>query len=88
VTYLRRAIREAKGLSNANLLLDGGVEKRSVDIKLTQLKVTGGHDGEEEAKACHADDGEERFRIVEANALAATFGDEPCFKAGDISHCV
>jgi hypothetical protein len=30
----------------------------------------------------------ERFRIVEASALASTFGDEPCFEAGDTANRV
>jgi hypothetical protein len=81
MTHLRRAIREAEGVADVHILLDGGVEERSVDIKLTQLKVAGGRDGEEEAKAGHADDSGERFRIVEANALPITFGDELRFEA-------
>jgi hypothetical protein len=52
---------------------------------LTQFEVAGGRDGEEETKAGHADDMRERFRIVEASTLAATFCNEPCFEAGDIT---
>jgi hypothetical protein len=55
---------------------------------LTHFKVAGGRDGEEETKAVHADDRGERFRIVGASTLAATFGDEPCFEAEDIAHGV
>jgi hypothetical protein len=81
VTHFRRAISEAEGLANVHVLLDWGVEERSVDVMLTQLKVADGRDGEEEAKTCHADDGGERFRVVEACALIAPFGDEPRFEA-------
>jgi hypothetical protein len=85
VTHFGRAIKEAEGLADVHVLFDGGVEGRSVDVELTQFKVAGGRDGEEEAKADHADVKGERFRIVEASTLAATFGDEPCFEAGDIA---
>jgi hypothetical protein len=68
-----------------DVLVDGGVEKCSVDVKLTQLKVSGDCDDKEEAQAGHADDMREGLRIVEANALAAPFGDEPCFGAEDIA---
>jgi hypothetical protein len=88
MTYLKRVISEAEGLADVHVLLDGGVEKGNVDIELTQFKVAGGRDGEEEVKAGHADDGGERFRIVEANVLAAIVGEESCFEAGDIAHGV
>jgi hypothetical protein len=61
MTHLRRSIREAKGLADVHVPLDKGVEERSVDIKMTHLKVVGGRDGEEEAKDSHADDGGERI---------------------------
>jgi hypothetical protein len=64
------------------------VEERSVDVKLTQFKIAGGRDGKEEAKAGHADCRGERFRTVEARGLAAPFGDEPGFEAGDIANSV
>jgi hypothetical protein len=88
MTHFGRAIIEAEGLADAHVLLDGGVEERSVDGKLAQFKVAGGRDGKEEAKVGHANDWGERFRIVEASALAAAFGDDPCFEAGDIAHGV
>jgi hypothetical protein len=88
VTHFGRDIREAEGLADIHVLLDGGVEERSVDVDLTQIKVAGGRDGEEETKASHADDRGERFRIVEANMLAAPFGDKSCFEAGDIAQGV
>jgi hypothetical protein len=75
MTYFGRAISEAEGLADVHVLLDWGVHKRIVDVKLPQFSVAGGRDGKEEAKAGRADDWEERFRIVKANALAATFGD-------------
>jgi hypothetical protein len=75
-------------LADVPVLLDWGVKERSVDVELTQLKVAGGGDGEEEAKASHANDGGKRFRIVKSNTLAATFGDEPGFEAGDIAEGV
>jgi hypothetical protein len=85
MTHFGRAISEAEGLADVHVLLNRGVEKRSVDVKLSQLKVAGSCDGKEEAKAGHADDKGEHVRIVEACALAAPIGDEPCFEAGDIS---
>jgi hypothetical protein len=85
MTHFGRAISEAEGLADVHVFLNRGVEKRNVDGKLTQFKVAGGCDGKEEAKAGHADDRAERLRILEANALAAPFGDEPCFEAGDIA---
>jgi hypothetical protein len=88
VTHFGRAIIETEGLADLYVLYDAGVEERSADVELTQFKVVGGRDGEEETKAGHADDMGERFRIVEANTLAATFGDEPCFEAGGITHGV
>jgi hypothetical protein len=88
VTHFRHAIRETERLADVHVLLDGGVEESNVDVELTQFKDAGGRDGEEEAKAGHADDGGERFRIVEAIALVATVGDEPCFEARDIAHGV
>jgi hypothetical protein len=81
MTHFGRAIGEVEGLADLHVLLDRGVEERSIDVKLTLFKVAGGRDGEEEAKVGHADDRGERFRIVESNALAATFGDEPYFEA-------
>jgi hypothetical protein len=89
VAHFGRSIGEAEGLAGGvHVLVDGGVEERNVDIELTQLKVAGGRDGEEETKAGQADERGEHFRIVEASTLAATFGDEPCFGAGDIAHGV
>jgi hypothetical protein len=85
MTHFGRAITEAEGLADVHVLLNRGVEKRSVDIKLTQLKVAGGCDGQEEAQTGRADDKGERLRVVESNALAAPFGDESCFEAGDIA---
>jgi hypothetical protein len=56
VTHFERAIREANRMADLHVLLDGGVEKRSVDVELTMFKVAGGRDGEEEAEAGHADE--------------------------------
>jgi hypothetical protein len=86
MTHLGHAISEAEGLADVHFLLDWGVEERIVDVKVTQFKVAGGRDGHEESKAGHADNMGERFRIVEASALAAPFGDEPGFDAGDIAN--
>jgi hypothetical protein len=89
MTHFRRAINKAEGLANVHVLLDWGVvEERSVDVKVTQVEVAGGLDGKEEAKAGHADDMGERFRIVEAIALAAPCSDDPRFEAGDIANGV
>jgi hypothetical protein len=88
MTHFRRAIRETERLADVHVLLYGGVEESNVDVKLAQFKVVGGGDGEEEARAGHADEWGERFLTVETNALAATFGDEPCFEARDIAHGV
>jgi hypothetical protein len=55
MTHLGRAIGEAEWLADVHVLLDLGVEERSVDAKVTQFKVAGGRDGKEEAKAGHAD---------------------------------
>jgi hypothetical protein len=85
VTHSGRAISEAEGLADVYVLLNRGVEKRSVDVKLTQFNVAGGCDGKEEAKVGHADDKGERLCIVKASTLAAPFGNEPCFEAIDIS---
>jgi hypothetical protein len=86
MTQFRRAIGEAKGLADVHVLFDGSVEERSVDMKLTHLKISCGRNGEEYTKVGNAYDWGEYFRIVEASALAATFGYEPCFEAGDIAH--
>jgi hypothetical protein len=51
VTHFGRVIREAEGMADVHVLLDGGLEESSVDVQLTQFKVVGGRDG-------HADDGE------------------------------
>jgi hypothetical protein len=64
MTHFGRAITESEGLADVHVLLNRGVEKRGVDVKLTQLKVAGGCDGEEEAQAGHADDRGERLRVV------------------------
>jgi hypothetical protein len=79
MTRFGRASTEAEGLADVHVLLDWGVEERSVDVKLTQFKVAGGCDGKEEAKAGNLGVRGERFRSVEASALAASFGDEPCY---------
>jgi hypothetical protein len=88
MTHFRRAISEAEGLADVHVLLDWDVEECSIDAKLTQFKVAGGRDGTEEAKASHGGNMGERFRVVEAIALAAPFGDEPRFEAGDIANGV
>jgi hypothetical protein len=69
MTHFGRAISEAEGLADVHVLLNRGVEKRGVDLKLTQFKVAGGCNGKEEAKTGHADDMGERFSIVEAIAV-------------------
>jgi hypothetical protein len=74
MTHFRRAIGQAKGLADVRVLFDGSVKERSVDIMLTQFKIACGRNGEEEAKAGHAYDWGECFRVVEASTLAATFG--------------
>jgi hypothetical protein len=40
MTHFRRAIREAEGLADVHVLLDGSVEERSVDVKLNVHIVT------------------------------------------------
>jgi hypothetical protein len=45
MTHFKRAINEAEGLADVHVLLHGGVEERSVYVKLTQFKVAGGRDG-------------------------------------------
>jgi hypothetical protein len=64
MTHFGRAITEAEGLADIHVLLNRGVEKRSVDVKLAKLKVAGGCDGKEESQARHADDMGERLRVV------------------------
>jgi hypothetical protein len=64
VAHFGRAITESEGLADIHVFLNRGVEKRSVDVQLTELKVAGGCDCEEEAKAGHADDMGERLRVV------------------------
>jgi hypothetical protein len=64
VTDLGRAITESEGLADVHVFLNRGVEKRSVDVKLEELKVAGGCDGQNEAEAGHADDKGERLRVV------------------------
>jgi hypothetical protein len=86
MTHFARATSEAEGLADVYVLLDWGVEERSVVVELTQFKVAGGRDGKEEAKDGHVDDMGERFRVVEAGALVAPFGNEPGFEAGDIAN--
>jgi hypothetical protein len=56
MTHLGRATNEAQELADVHVLLDWGVEERSVDDKLTQFTVASGRDGKEAAKAGHADD--------------------------------
>jgi hypothetical protein len=85
MTHFGRAISESEGLADVHILLNRGVEKRNVDVKLTELKVAGGCDGQEEAHAGHADDMRERLREVLASTLAAPFSDESCFEAGNIA---
>jgi hypothetical protein len=81
MAYLRGAIREAEGLTDVNVLSDEGVEKRSVDVRLTKIEVHGGHNGEEEAETGHAKNRREILRIVEVRALTATLGHEAGFEA-------
>jgi hypothetical protein len=70
MTDFRRAFIEAEGLANVHVLLNRGVEKRSVDVKLAQLNVSGGCDGKEESHVGHADYRGERLSIVKARTLA------------------
>jgi hypothetical protein len=62
--HFGRAITKPEGLADVHVLLNRGVEKRNVDVKVTQLKVAGGCDAQEEAHASHADDSIERLRAV------------------------
>jgi hypothetical protein len=64
VTHFGRAIVEAEGLADVHVLLNGCVEKPSVDVKLAKLKVAGGYDGHEETQAGHADDMRERLCVM------------------------
>jgi hypothetical protein len=56
MTRFGRVTNEAEGLADVHVLLNRGVEKRSVDVNLTQFKVADGYNGKEEAQAGHADD--------------------------------
>jgi hypothetical protein len=85
VTHFGCAIAEAERLADVHVFLNGYVEKRSVDVKLAELKVAGGCDGQEETQAGHADDMGERLCVVQSSALAAPFGDEQRFEAGDVT---
>jgi hypothetical protein len=49
LTHFGRAITEFEWLVDVHVLLNRGVDKCSVDVNLTQLKVAGGCDGQEEA---------------------------------------
>jgi hypothetical protein len=64
VAHFGCAIAEAEGLADVHVFLNGCVEKRSVDVKLAELKVAGGCDGQEETQACHADDTGERICVI------------------------
>jgi hypothetical protein len=88
MTHLRSAIREAKWLADVHVFIDRSVQERSVDIKPTEFKVAGGRNGEEESETGYVNGRGESLRIVEACALAAAFGHEPGFEAGDITQCV
>jgi hypothetical protein len=50
MAHFGRAISEAEGLADIHVLLNRGVEKRSIDVKMAQLKVASGCNGKEEAR--------------------------------------
>jgi hypothetical protein len=52
---------------------------------LAEFEITCRGNGEEEAEAGHANDWGEGFRIVEASALVAAFGDKTGLEAGDLT---
>jgi hypothetical protein len=54
MTHFTSAIGEAEGFADVHVLVDGSVEERSVDVKMTKLKVLGASNGEEESETGHA----------------------------------
>jgi hypothetical protein len=51
-------------LAGVNVFCDRGVKKSGVDVKLTEVDIHGGGNGEEETEARHADDRGEGLRVV------------------------
>jgi hypothetical protein len=47
VEHFRRAIRGPEGLADVNIVFDGSIEERGVNVKLTEFEVHGGCNGEE-----------------------------------------
>jgi hypothetical protein len=64
VTHFGCAIAEAEGLADVHVFLNRCVEKRNVDVKLAELKVAGGCDGQEETQDGHADDMGKRLFVM------------------------
>jgi hypothetical protein len=85
VAHFGCTIREAGGLANVNILFDGGMEERSVDVNMTDFELHSGRNGEKEPKASPADDQGEGLSVVEAHASTAALGDETSFESRDVT---
>jgi hypothetical protein len=83
VKYLGRTIREAEWLADVNILVDWGIEERSVDVKLTKFEIHGGYNGNKEPETSLANDKGEDLGVDETRALIASYGDEAGFQARD-----
>jgi hypothetical protein len=70
-------------LANVNTLFDKGIEKLSVDVKLTEFEVHGGLNGEKEPETGHANDKGEGLSVVETRALTTSFSDSTGFQERD-----
>jgi predicted hydrocarbon binding protein len=84
MTDIGRSVREAKGLSNVDILFDMGIEEGGINVQMAELEVHTCRNGEKLSQASHYDDGGERLCVVESGALAAALSNKASLVTGYI----
>ena len=74
---------EPKWLSDVDILFNGRVHERRVDVETAQLEITSRGDTEEDAETSKSDDWRECLGAIDPFALAAALRDKPCLLPRD-----
>jgi hypothetical protein len=69
----RCPIGETQGLSDKDVIFKGGIQEGDVDVHKAEVNIHCSATGEHDTHACHANDGGERFSVINALPLTASF---------------
>jgi hypothetical protein len=83
VTDVSGPVIEPKWLSDVDILFNGRVHERNVDVETAQLEITSRGDAEEDAETGKSDDWRECLGVIDPFSLARALGNKPCLVPRD-----